>query len=353
MRNTVKTIPSILTLGILALLPLAACEDAGPMEATVEELSLEDQLALDLLADPTTVEAALELLDTHSGAAYRNGWNQAPGKGGHTQAELAFRQAQDALAQGDLLRARDRARDGRRLVSEGIQLAGGQRAIEGMVERLESLPTSISADPSAFVNSAKLGLQVGMLATMAREAARKGDHTRAGALGVLSEQAFRHQYRNNEQDPSRRGALAVAFGAEAVDLAKRLLDEQVGGADTEQLDLLATAEEFLAQARTALEAGENKRAGHLAKQAQWWALKAVVLPGGITDEEARFILGVADTLLTDARTAVGPEPTDLEAALLARAARMLERGKSSLENGVCRGIGALWQSAIISSYLLG
>jgi hypothetical protein len=348
-----NTFRSLLALGFLGVLPLIGCEDAGPIKPAVEEMSLEDQLTLELLADPATVQAALDLADTHAGAAYRKGWNGAAGQGQHSQAEMAFRQAQDALAQGDLLRARDRARDGRRLVSESIQLAGGQSAIEGMIERLESLPTSISADPGAFVNSAKLGLQVGQLATMAREAARKGDHTRAGALGVLSEQAFRHQYRNNEQDPSRRAALAVSLGAEAVDLAERILGEQVGGAETEQLEPLATAEEFLSQAALALDAGENQRAGHLAKQAQWWALKAVVLPGGITDEEARFILGVAETLLTDARAAVGAEPTDLEAALLARAARMLERGKSSLENGVCRGIGALWQSAILSSYLLG
>lgn len=346
------TFRSLLTLGFLGTLPLIGCEDAGPTQPAVEEMSLEDQITLDLLADPATIQAALDLAETHSGAAYRKGWDGAPGHGQHSQVELAFRQAQDALAQGDLLRARDRARDGRRLVAESIQLAGGQSAIEGMVERLESLPTSISADPEAFVNSAKLGLQVGKLATMARAAARKGDHTRAGALGVLSEQAFRHQYRNNEQDPSRRVALAVALGTEAVDLAKRMLGEQVGGADTEQLDLLATAEEFLSQAVSALEAGENQRAGHLAKQAQWWALKAVVLPGGITDEEARFMLGVAETLLADARDAIGSEPTSLETALLTRAARMLERGKASLENGVCRGIGALWQSATISSYLL-
>ncbi len=95
------------------------------------------------------------------------------------------------------------------------------------------------------------------------------------------------------------------------------------------------------------------RAAHLAHQAQWWALKAVVLPGGITDEEARSILGLATTLLDQAGTAVGPDPTDLQTALLTKATRMLESGKANVGNGVCRGLGALWQSAVISSYLIG
>jgi predicted NBD/HSP70 family sugar kinase len=118
------------------------------------------------------------------------------------------------------------------------------------------------------------------------------------------------------------------------------------------MDLLATAEEFLIQARRALEAGEEARAAHLAHLAEWWALKAVVLPGGVTDEDARFVLDLATHLLPLAREAVGPEPTELQEALLTKAARMLERGKAALANGVCRGIGALWQSAVISSFLL-
>jgi hypothetical protein len=146
--------------------------------------------------------------------------------------------------------------------------------------------------------------------------------------------------------------LAVALGAEAVQLANRILSENPT-ADTESQEYLDTAEEYLAQARKALEAGEEARAAHLAHLAQWWALKAVVLPGGITDEEARFILGLAETLLAEARAAIGPEVTPVEEALITRAARLLERGKEALGNGVCRGIGALWKSAVVSSYLIG
>jgi hypothetical protein len=222
----------------------------------------------------------------------------------------------------------------------------------GTVERIEALPLMVAADPDAFSTSGKLGLQLGKLATMAREAIRAGNQTRAGSLGVLAEQAFRHNHRWQNQVEVSRAEIAVALGAEAVGLAKRILSDQGPYADTEHLDLLATAEEFLARARRALEAGEEAGAAHLAHQAQWWALKAVVLPGGITDEDARFVFSLAETLLENAREAIGPEPTQLQAALLKKAARMLEHGKTSLSNGTCRGIGALWQSAVISSYLI-
>jgi hypothetical protein len=250
----------------------------------------------------------------------------------------------------------ERAREGRRLVAETIASAGGPQAIVGMVERIEALPLLVSADSESFSNPGRLGLQLGKVAERAREALRAGDQTRAGSLGVLAEQAFRHNHRHQHMHQVdlgfSRAELAVALGGEAVELAKRLLGDQPT-ADSESQEMLDTAEEFLKAAIEALEAGEEGRAIHLAHLAKWWALKAVVLPGGITDEEARFILGIAETLLAEARVAVGPEPTPLQEALLARAARLLERGKEALGNGVCRGMGALWQSAVTSSYLIG
>ena len=354
-----RTIRYTSYLTALSLLLLSACQPDGPTEPNLQDLSLEDQLSLELLADPATSETALELAGVQAGAAHRRGHAWGSQQGQQSQAEHQFREAESALAQGDLIRAMERAREGRRLVAQSIQLSGGSQAIVGLVEHLEALPLLISTDPDAFVNSGKLGLQIGKVAERAREALRTGDQTGAGALGVLGEQAFRHNHRHEHQYQHQLGApraeIAIALGAEAIELAKRLLNEQVAAADTEQRDLLATAEEFLAQARLALEAGEDARATHLARLAQWWALKAVILPGGITDQEARFILGVAEKLLGDARAALAalPEPTPLQEAMFAKAARMFENGKSNLENGVCRGLGALWQSAVISSYFIG
>lgn len=354
-----KAARSFLTLAMMSLLSTAACDGGALVDPadgglTLSDLPFEDQLSIELLANPATAEAALDLTDTQNGAAYRKGWG-----GGHTsnagrrnQAEQAFREAAGALAQGDLLRARDRTRDGRRLVAESIQLAGGAEAIEGMVERVEALSTVISADPEAFVNATKLGLQIGQIATMAREACQNGDKTRAGALGVLAEQAYRHQQRNHEGDPSRRAAMAVDLAEKAIGLAARLLDEQAPAADAQQRDLLATAEEFLSAAQRALEAEEYQRAAHLAHQAQWWALKAVVIPGGVTDEDARFILELAETLYAQARDTIGPEPNEVQEALLTRAARLIEHGKAKLESGSFRGLGALWKAAVLSTWLL-
>jgi hypothetical protein len=351
-----KTKKSTLVLAALTTAFLAACQDDGPTSFEFEDLALEDQIALELLTDPSTTETALELAGVQTSAAQRNGWRWASNQQQRSQAQQRFREAEAALAQGDQVRAMKRAREGRHLVAQSIELAGGSQAIVGMVERTEALPAMISADPEAFANSGKLGLQIGQVAERARQALQNGDRTRAGALGVLAEQAFRHNHRHQYQHQHElgitRAELAVALGAEAIELAERILSAQTT-ADTESQESLDTAEEFLAQARRALEAEEEARAIHLAHLAQWWALKAVVLPGGITEEEARFILGLAETLLADARAAVGPEVTPLEEALLARAARLLERGKEALGNGACRGIGALWKSAVISSNLIG
>jgi hypothetical protein len=64
------------------------------------------------------------------------------------------------------------------------------------------------------------------------------------------------------------------------------------------------------------------------------------------------MLTLAETLLTEAKEAVGTEPTSIQEALLARAGALLRKGEAALGNGTCRGIGALWQSAVISSYLI-
>lgn len=335
---------------------LTACQDGGPVELDLQELSLEDLIALELLADPATTETALELAGVQASAALRHGWSWGSRQAQQSQAEQCFREARAALAAGDQIRAVERAREGRRLVAQTIASAGGPQAIVGMVERVEALPLLVSADAEDFVNPGELGLQLGKVAERARDALKAGDQTRAGSLGVLAEQAFRHSHRHQHMHQVglgiSRAELAVALGGKAIDLAKRILDDEPT-ADSESQEMLDTAEEFLEAANEALEAGEEARAIHLAHLAKWWALKAVVLPGGITDEEARSILELAETLLAEARLAVGPEPTQLQEALLSRAARLLERGTEALDNGVCRGMGALWQSAVISFYLIG
>jgi hypothetical protein len=147
-----------------------------------------------------------------------------------------------------------------------------------------------------------------------------------------------------------RVELAVALGASAVELAARLLDEE--GADPEQLRLLDAAKDAQRQAVIALERGDPGRALAFARRACWTALHAVVLPGGVTLEEARMIHQVAGTLLAEARATV--DPNDPTASLLLKwAGRMYEAGSRALEGGSVRSVAVLWKSAVLSAYLTG
>ena len=343
-----RLIRSLATAALLGSILLVGCEKGGPTEPAIDGLTLEDEIALELLADPSTTQTALDLTDVQTSAAYRRGWGG--GSTHRSQAESSFQEARQALAQGDLLRARDRARDGRQLVAQDIEMAGGQQAILGMVERMEALPVMVAADPGAFNDPATLGQQLGRLAQQARAALGAGDPTGAGAMGVLAEQAFRYRQRDQNEEVGRQADLAVALAEEAIALAEGLLEQPLD--DPEQADILDTAVEYLTEAQAALADGENARAAHLAHLAQWWALKAVVLPGGITDDDARLIQEVAEPLLEEATEAVEGNPTDVNVALLARATLMLEHGEENLGNGNCRGLGALWQSAVNSAYLI-
>lgn len=349
-----RTLRSLSAIAFAGSLVLGACESNAPTEPLSPELSLEDELTLALLEDPSTTTAALDLVGVQTAAANRRGYGWGAGNAQGNQAQARFQEARQALAQGDQVQARERAREARRLLAQGIELAGGLQAMVGMVERLEALPLAVAADPELFADPGRLGLQLGQLAVQARKALRTGDATGAGALCVLAEQAFRQQIRSGSgAGIAGRADLAVALASEAVEMANRILGDNGGISDAEAQDLLATAEEYLSLAQAALEAGEDARASHLAHLAQWWALKAVVLPGGITDEEADFIHSVASELLEQAGAAVELDPTELKVALLARATRLFQQGEENLANGTCRGIGALWQSAVISSFLVG
>jgi HEPN domain-containing protein len=130
---------------------------------------------------------------------------------------------------------------------------------------------------------------------------------------------------------------------------------EVGSSDVRnrQNRWLAQAKRFLFLAERALDAGYNARAVHFAYHAHWSALKAVILPGGITDEELRAMAILANDLYEKAQVAVGDDPTELEARLLTLAGRLIEHGEQALEAGNKRGVAALWSAAVISRWLTG
>jgi len=348
-----KTLRLFSLLPLLGGLTLAACDDTGPTEPSLDDpgnLTVEEALTLEVLADPASTELALSLATVQTSAAYRWGMAWSSAEDIITQAENRFRNAEQAYANGELARAMEQHREARRLVAQAMERAGGSQALQGQVERLESLPVMVAGDPDCFQDPQGLAHQLGELGQQARNAYRKGNRIRAGEMGVLGEQALRKRQRDQANLLAGHPEVKIELGAEAIELANRILADQ--GADDEQLYILAVAEELQTIAVEALEAGDLRWAVHFAHLAEWWALKAVVLPGGSSDEEAAFIHDLAQTLYDEALIAVGEEPDELQAALLLRATRMLEAGEANLSNETGRGLGAFWQVAVLSSYLI-
>jgi hypothetical protein len=109
---------------------------------------------------------------------------------------------------------------------------------------------------------------------------------------------------------------------------------------------------MLGLAERALENGHYARAVHYAWHAQWSAMRAVILPGGVTEGEIRAMVELAHHLYSEAEIAVGDDPTELQTRLLARAARLIERGEEMLEEGHKRGVAPIWRAAVISRWLI-
>jgi hypothetical protein len=366
-----KTLRPLGLLPVFAALALGACDDSGPTALTPDEqFSFENEIALAVIADPAAMETALGLIDAGQGAMQRQGMSGGNGRvrGGagmgngsdptisalRDQARVHFMDAQSAYMAGDFGLALDLARSGRMLVAEAIQMSRGPHAIIGMVEHMEAMSTTIPGDPALYQNAQGLGLEMGHLGQNGRGALGRGDHTGAGQLGVLGQQRSRQgtrEHRGNGQPDTLHVRLKVEFGATAIDLAERILTEQ--GADAEQEAVLASAKEFQARAENALAEGDLRAAVHLANLAEWNALKAVVLPGGITDDEQRAMIDLATSAYAAALAAVGDAPTELQAELLLRAERMLTNGEDHVLSGNVRGVGALWRSAVISTWLIG
>lgn len=149
----------------------------------------------------------------------------------------------------------------------------------------------------------------------------------------------------------RRAALAVELAERSVAHAERLLE----GTEPEDVQLrhLDRAREALRRAEAALEEGRPVAAAELARVARTAALMAVVLPRGVSPEEARAILDLAEELIEQARAALGPEASDLETHLLTLAGRLFDAGSQAVADGATRGVVLLWTSAALAAVLIG
>lgn len=147
-----------------------------------------------------------------------------------------------------------------------------------------------------------------------------------------------------------RVGLVVAFASAAVDLASEILRDE--GADDRQIALLERAVGYERAAVAALEAGNAGQAVRMAQAACWTALKAWILPDGITHEEVQSVKDTAAELLAEATAAVGGDD-GVRGLVLSWATRFHEHGLEKLEAGEVRGVAALWKAAVLSYWLLG
>jgi hypothetical protein len=344
-------------------LGLAACEETG-LETLDPQLTTEEGAELALFEDQDTRVAALELSEATNDVATGFGTPPLEVRQLTVQADMRLAAADAALRVGDRRRALDEARDARRLLARSIVASGGAEAVEALIERIEDLAAQIDGeDDDVFDDPAAVRARLEELAAEARAYLESGDLVRAAERALLAEQTARHHrgrpHFRGDIDPER-ARLAVSLAATAVQLAERL----VNAADTpvralatidvreHQNRWLLHAQRMLAMAQRALENGHYARAVHFAWHAQWSALKAVVLPGGVTAEEIRAMVALAHHLHEEAKIAIGDDPTPLELRLFQRAGRLIELGETMIEKGYERGVAPVWRGAVISRWLM-
>ena len=348
-------------LGLCALLALAACGESGT-ELPFGDLTPEEQAELAVLTDPGSLEVALELTDATADAAAELGQPRAlEGRALNAQARMLFADARAAMLAGDDRAALAAAHQARRLIAQALAEIGGDASLEALIERIEAL--ALTAEDDVFDDADAVRAELERIAAEARALLARGETLAAAAHAILGEQIARHR-RGRRDHPDihvDRARLAVALARTSVRLAERLLADGTipvvsDAAATDLADhrnrWLVQARHLLAHAEQALENGRLRRAVHFAQHAQWSALKAVILPGGIHEAELRAMVELAETLLAEAAAAVGDDPTELEARLLEWARSSLERGIHRLEEGYVRGIVAVWRCAVISAWLL-
>lgn len=346
-------------LALAGVLALAACDQVGTGPAA-NDLTPEEQLELAVLEDEGSYDLPIELTSVETDVAATFGDRAVPeGRDLIGRARLKFLSARQALATGNTRRALEDAREARRLLARAALALGGRDAVEALIERIEELGLTTAEDGDLFDDADAVGDEMGTLADQARDLLARGDSVGAAERALLGEQRARLRRRDVAPDRAR---LAVSLAETAVSLAERIIASQdvptpVRDAVTDVANLqnrwLMHAHRMLERAQQALASGQHARAVHFAQHAHWSALKAVILPGGITEEELKAMVELADNLYAEARASLPDEPSELQKLLFERAGRLIELGKSKLEEGNKRGVAALWRGSVICAWLVG
>jgi len=349
-------------LALFGLLALAACDQAGT-GPFIGSLTPEEALELTVLEDDGSYDIALEVSTVGTDVAASFGASRVQeGRALTMDAQTRFAAAREALRAGDGPRALEEAREARRLMARAVLATGGQEALDALIERIEDLAITAGEDDDVFDDPGDVADELTGLADRARDLLSRGDSIGAGERALFAEQRarFRRGRRDHRGDVAPdRARLAVSLAETAVSLAERMIAAQdipvrdaVVDVTDRQNRWLMQAHHMLERAQQALANGHFARAVHFAQHAHWSALKAVILPGGITEPELRAMVTVADHLYELAEVALGDDPTELELRLFHRAGRLIELGKAKLEEGNKRGVAALWRASVICAWLL-
>ncbi|MDX1494448.1 MAG: HEPN domain-containing protein [Longimicrobiales bacterium] len=343
---------------LLALFAVAACDDVST-DPGLLQLTDAEQLELAVLADQGSYDVATEVATVATDVAAEDGMAAVTdARELNTQAQAAFAQARSAWLAGDYREALRLSRIARRLVARALIATGGVPSVEDLIERLEDFLQTIDAevvdDPDA------LRAELESIVAEARALLEAGDSVEAAARAILGDQRLRHR-RGHRDRPFHvrddRARLEVAFAGVSIQLAERLIASDAAASDVEIADRqnrwLRHAHRMLELAQRALENGRWGRAVHFAHHAQWSALKAVILPGGVTEAELRMMVEVAAHLLEEAEASLGDDATELQMRIFNRAADLYETGVRRLEAGQKRGVAALWRSSTMSAWLIG
>lgn len=343
---------------LLALLAAVACDDLAT-DPAFQELTADEQLELAVLADDGSYQVATEVAAITTDIATAEGDAGADDARALTdEAAIAFDRAREAWLANDHPEALRLSRLARRLVARALIATGGVPAVEDLIERLEDFLLTVDAevvdDPDA------LRAELETIVAEARALLEAGESVEAAARALLGDLRIRHR-RGDRDRPFHIGAprarLEVAFAGSSVALAKRLIASDAATTDLAIADRqnrwLVHAEGLLALAERALSDGLYGRAVHFAHHAQWSALKAVILPGGVTRDELRMLIDVGTQLLEEAEASLGDTATELELRVFNRASGLLETGIRRVEAGYLRGIAAVWRSSVMSAWLIG
>lgn len=344
---------------LLALLTVAACDDLTT-DPAVEELTADEQLELAVLAnDGFSYQVATEFAAITTDIAAAQGDAAVEDARALTdEAAIALDRAREAWLADDHAEALRLSRLARRLVARALIATGGVPAVEDLIERLEDFLLTVDVevvdDPDA------LRVELETIVAEARDLLEAGESIEAAARALLGDLRIRHR-RGHRDRPFHVGAprarLEVAFAGSAVALAERLIASDAAASDVAITDRqnrwLLHAKRLLALAEHALADGRYGRAVHFAHHAQWSALKAVILPGGVTEEDLGMMVDVGVRLLEEAEASLGATPTELELRVFNLASHLLEVGIRRLEAGYDRGVAAAWRSSVMSAWLIG